>query len=188
MSLRDQLLKAGLVDKKRVKKANRELKKNRRKQQSERQKKSVVLAKQAADRTADLSAKKQARRKRRLESENRQEKANLGRLVGNLVRSYGQPVPAGHQLFFCRPPTGPILIRLKIPLEVALELRLGKQAIAWSGVAEEPQLLLLPAAAAQRIIKHDRQRLLFYNPSPPDPDDPSERLAGMDRLPSQRNR
>ena len=148
MSLRDQLLKAGLVDKKRVKKANRELKKARRKQQSERQKKSVVRAEQEAERAAEVSAKKQARRDRRLQSEVRQEQANRGRLVGNLVRSYGQTIPTGHQLFFCRPPTGPTLVRLKIPLEVAMELRLGKQAIAWTGPANEPDLLILPATAS----------------------------------------
>ena len=72
-------------------------------------------------------------------------------------------------------------------MEIAIDLRWGKQAIAWSGSPEEPDLLLLPAAAAQRISKHDPNRVLFFNVNPPDPDDPSERLAGMD-LPTQRNR
>ena len=177
-----------MVDKKRVKKANRDLKIARRQKQSERQKKRVVLAEQEAERTADMVAKKKARRTRRQQSEARQERANLGRLVGNLVRSYGRSMPTGHQLFFCRAPKGPILTRLKIPMEIAIDLRWGKQAIAWSGSPEAPDLLLLPAAAAQRISKPAPNRILFFNVNPPDPDDPSERLAGMDRLPTQRNR
>ena len=101
VSLRDQLLKAGLVDKKRVQKANRDLKKARRQKQSERQKKRVVLAEQEAERTADMVAKKKARRTRRQQSEAR--RPNNGGIWFEAMPT----MPTGHQLFFCRSPRDP---------------------------------------------------------------------------------
>ncbi len=186
MSLRDQLLKAGLVDKKQVAKTNRQLKKKRRREQSSRERKTVIEAR-ARDESAQRSqASKDARKHRRKQSDERREQGNLERLVGNLIRSYGRTIPDGRQLFFHRLPTGPTLSRLMIPLEVALDLRAGRSAIAWSGKREDPQLLLVPEATARRILGHEPHRILFFNAEPPEASDPSEQLAGFERLQAQR--
>ena len=185
MSLRDQLMKAGLVDKKQVAKTNRQLKKKRRREQATRERQAVLDVRASEESTKRVQSRKEERRQRRKQADENREQANLARLVGNLIRSYGRTIPDGRQLFFHRLPIGPRLGRLMVPLEVALDLRSGRSAIAWSGSKEEPQLLLLPRATAHRILAHEAERILFFNLEPPDAADPSEQLAGFERLHSK---
>ena len=188
MSLRDQLLKAGLVDKKQVQKTNRKLKKSRRQKQSEREKKGTVESREAELRAAETARKKEERRSRRRVSEDLRDRENLQRLVGNLIRSYGQSIPEGRHVFFYKMPDGRRLQRVLIPIETALGLRSGMLAIAWTGQEDEPDFLLLPADTAQRIMNHEPDRILFFNQEKPETSDPSEQLAELKQLPGQRNR
>jgi uncharacterized protein YaiL (DUF2058 family) len=182
MSLRDQLMKAGLVDKKQVAKTNRQLKKKRRREQASRERQTVIDVRASEESKKRIQSRKEERRQRRKQADENREQANLARLVGNLIRSYGRSIPEGRQLFFHRLPLGPRLGRLKIPLEVALDLRSGRTAIAWSGSEDDPQLLLIPRATAHRILGHEPGRVLFFNLEPPEASDPSEQLAGFERL------
>ena len=185
MSLRDQLMKAGLVDKKQVAKTNRQLKNKRRKDQASRERRAVIDERASEESTKRVQSRKEERRQRRKQADENREQANLTRLVGNLIRSYGRTIPDGRQLFFHRLPLGPRLGRLMVPLEVAMDLRSGRAAIAWSGSREDPQLLLLPRATAHRILIHEPERILFFNLEPPEASDSSEQLAGFERLHSK---
>jgi hypothetical protein len=188
MSLRDQLLKAGLVDKKQVHKANRKLKKSRRKEQSTRERKTTTESREAELRAAQTALKKEERRARRRVSDDLHDRENLTRLVGNLIRSYGRPMPMGRHVFFYKMPDGRRLQRALVPLETAMDLRSGKLAIAWTGPEDEPDFLLLPPDIAQRILNPEPHRILFFNAETPGSSDPSERLAQLEDLPTQRNR
>ena len=112
----------------------------------------------------------------------------MQRLVGNLIRSYGQSIPEGRHVFFFKMPDGRRLQRVLIPVETALGLRAGKIAIAWTGHEHEPELLLLPSDTAHRILNHEPNRILFFNAEKPETSDPAEQLAELKRLPGQRNR
>jgi uncharacterized protein YaiL (DUF2058 family) len=188
MSLRDQLLKAGLVDKKQVQKANRKLKNSRRNEQSTRDRKTTVDSREAELQARQTVRIKEERHARRKESEELRDRANMKRLVGNLVRSYGQSIPVGRHVFFYKMPDGQRLQRAQVPLETAVDLRSGKLAIGWTGPEDEPDFLLLPAEVAQRILNHEPDRILFFNVETPKSSDPSEGLADLEGLPGQRNR
>ena len=189
MSLRDQLLKAGLVNKKKVRQANRQLKKSRKKDQGERKsKKELARAAQCAEaaRQAELRAKVEAERTRRRDARLREERR---RAVKTWLRTHRVPMRAGNQLFFHRSARGPRLHRCLFPESTVLELRRGRLAIAWDGPSSsDPEYILLPDLTARRLLDLAPERLVFFNHAPPPDDDPAERPYDMGAILAARTR
>ena len=175
MSLRDELLKAGLVGKKKHRAVNRELKQKRKRRQSQRERKSAVRAREEAQAQATRDAEVARRtedRQRHAAAEHAKERR---RLITNLLRGYAVPLRPGPVPFFHRTPTPPLLHRLKLAGSVAWDLRRGTLAIAWLGhPPDDVDYILLKAMAARRIQQHDPDRVVFFVNEPGDPSDPSE--------------
>jgi len=129
MSLRDQLLKAGLVSKKDVRRAGQEKRKERKKHQGERKKKSELRAEEAAQRRAEekaaLEERLQARQEREVVREEVERAQRIRQIVlGNRMGGRG-PVPFHH-----KGRDGRTLHRLEVTERLAWSLRCGKLAVA----------------------------------------------------------
>lgn len=176
MSLRDQLLKSGLVSKKKAREVERELKRARKKEQGKRDSKGElrVLA-----REAKRAEKAAARAKKRAETRARQaerDAVEAKRTVRNLLMHYQVRWRPGPQFVWHRTPHPTQLHRLALPESLAMDLVNGGLAVAWVGTQTDPDFVLVPAAVAARVAKHDPGRVLFCNASPPT--DPAEQLLG----------
>lgn len=189
MSLRDQLLKAGLVNKKKVRQANRQLKKKRKKSQGERKSRQELASEvrnREDSRQAELQAKVTAERERRREIRLREERQ---RAVQTWLRTHRIPLREGNQLFFHRSARGPRLHRCLFPESTVLELRRGRLAIAWDGPSSQaPEYVLLPDLTARRLLELAPERLVFFNPQPAPDDDPAEKPYDMGALLEARER
>lgn len=179
MSLRDQLLKAGIVDKKKVARANRALKTDRRQDGAERESKKARKAREAADR-ARLHAESEARRRKeaddRIAAERGMEKR---RIVSGLLRDHALPHRVGQQPFWFVTADRRTILRMEIPGSWAHDLRAGRLAIVWLGDDPHPEHAehrVLRADAVERVRQHAPERLLFWNEAPPPDDDPAEQL------------
>lgn len=178
MSLRDQLLKAGVVDKKKVRDVNRELKDQRKKEQAQRESHRELAAREAAEKKKARDEEIERVRVERARRDAEREEQDRRRLVGNLLQAYKLPDRRGPQPFFHLTPDLRHTHRLHLPESYAWDLRKGALAVAWMGEdPEDPDYVLLPAATARRVAAHAPERVLFLNQGPPDPRDPAERLA-----------
>jgi len=179
MSLRDQLLKAGLANKKKVAKTNRDLKKGRKKNQAQRDSKAERRRREAAAaKAADEARRAQLREERARVLAIREAQAQARR-VRKLVRSYALPDREGPASFWHPAPDGRTLLRLRVPESWALDLRAGRLAVAWAGPTPAIyEICVVPDYAADRILEHEPRRVLFYNTEPPADDDPAEQLYG----------
>ena len=67
-------------------------------------------------------------------------------------------------------------------MRLAWDLRSGQLAIALKGdpAAWEPSYVLIPRELVERIQGLEPDRILFFNETPPDKEDPAERLYGTD--------
>lgn len=180
MSLRDQLLKAGLVDKKKHRQVNRELKKKRKKKQSKRDKKAVVEAREAeAQRIArEAEIARRLERKQQLEAE--REEGERRRRVRNLLRAYQVRPKRGPVPFFHLTPDRGHAHRMWVPESWAWDLRKGALAIAWLTDGDDPDYVVLPRAAAERVREHAPERILFFNDEAPPDDDPADKPFGLE--------
>lgn len=189
MSLRDQLLKAGLVNKKKVRQTNRQLKKSRKKQQSERQSKQEI--KRAADaaakaQKAEIKAKAEAEKARRRQIREMEERK---RAVQVWLRTHRIPLREGNQLFFHRSARGPRLVRCLFPESVVQGLRSGRLAVAWDGPSSgDPEYVLVPDTTARRLLELAPGRLLFFNEEPPPENDLAEQPYDMGAIQEARGR
>lgn len=189
MSLRDQLLKVGLVDKRKVRQANRQLKKKRKNKQGARQSKQELkraAAAEAAALKAELKAKADAERARvhALREREARDKA-----VHMWLRTHRVPLRGGNQLFFHRSARGPRLVRCLFPESFVTELRRGRLAIAWDGpTSADPEYVLVPDATARRLQELAPERVLFFNAQPPPDDDPAEQPYDMGAIAEARER
>ena len=178
VSLRDQLLKAGIVDKKKVQQAERDQKQARRLQQGHREKQAEREARAEAEQAARLEAERQQRQDERRAREQAREAAERLRQVDNLLRHHALPAPrGGTQRFWYRSPDGRQALRLTLPERLAVELRAGRLALAWHGSPASPTVILIPRDTALRVERLLPERLLFFNLQAPPPDDPSLALA-----------
>jgi len=189
VSLRDQLLKAGLVDKKKVRQANRQLKKKRRKAQGSRaSKKAQQTAEQqaAAARQAERAGKVRAQRAKAFE---RQQQEARRRAVHTWLRTHRVPMRDGNQLFFHLAADRKKVVRCMFPESVVMELCAGRIAVAWDGPSSgDPDYLLLPDRTAARLAELAPERLLFWNAEPPDEDDPALQPYDMGEIQAARER
>lgn len=176
MSLRDSLLKAGVVSQKDVRRVNQEQEAERKKAKAEREgreereRKEAEEAKRAREEAnAAIIAARRAR-------EREEELAAVRRRVSHLIRDYQLRTRGGNQPFWHRAPDGLHIHKLMMNDRMAWELMTGRIAISWMGEPADPSYLLLPREVALRILELEPGRVLFFNPEPAPRDDPSERL------------
>lgn len=161
MSLRDQLLKAGIASKKDVRRVNQELKAERKQEQGHRDKKRVLTAaEEAARREAEEQAlrDKAAARKEREAAQEVHERAHRIRQIVQQNRLAGKgPLP-----FFHRALDGRRLNRLNVSDRTAFGLRCGDIGVA--GLVEPDgteSYHLLRRAAAQKLAEIAPEAVVF---------------------------
>ena len=182
MSLRDQLLKAGIVDRKKVARANRDLKKKRRTGGADRESKKARKAREATARRLEREARDARLRKEAEDRAVAERGMQKRRVVGSLLRANALPHRSGQQPFWFVCADGRTVLKMEIPGSWAHDLRAGRLAIVWLGDDPHPEKAehrVLRADAVDRIREHAPERLLFWNETPPPDDDPSEQLFGV---------
>lgn len=174
MSLRDQLLKAGVVDKKTVRKVNQELEAERRQHKGERQSRAEAEARAAAEAEAARLARQEAIIAARRAREREAEAAQAHRRALHLVQHYQLRTRGGNQPFWHLAPDRVHIHRWMLHERVVMELCQGRLGIGWHGDPEDPSYVLLPAEVARRALELDASRVLFFNQEPARRDDPAE--------------
>lgn len=177
MSLRDQLLRAGVVSAKQKRAAERDLKRKRKKKQAVKAPKRDLEreARQRAEeaRRAAVAAKLAQRREKQQVQE-----ADARRLRANqIVEHHALRSKPGPHRFWHHTPGGVILNRLDLPRSLAEQLRMGRMAVVWSESFGEPSYRVVTREVAERLRGILAERVLFLNDTPPDPADPAEQLA-----------
>jgi uncharacterized protein YaiL (DUF2058 family) len=163
MSLRDQLLKKGLVDKKRAQQIDREAKAERRAEQGQRERKRVVEQREAerarAEAEAAAHARALARKQAELAREDAERPARIRqKILANRIRGRG-PVP-----FHVRAPDGRTLRRIEVHPNVAWKLRAGELGVAALGwPREEWEAVVVNAHAARELRALDPAIVCFLN-------------------------
>lgn len=179
MSLRDQLLKAGLASRKDVRRVNHEQAAERRQQQGHREARAAVEAKEAqeaAQRDAEVLAQKAAERAARRAAA---EAAARAHQADQILRRHRMAWKPGPQRFWHQTLDRRFLHRLDLPERLALDLRQGRVAVAAIETLSDVEYVLVPAPVAARVHATLPERILFWNETPPPPDDPAERLFGQ---------
>ncbi len=179
MSLRDSLLKAGVVSQKDVRRLNqteaadRKKAKAERENREERERREAEQAKMAREEAAaQIIAARRAR-------EREEELAAARRRVNHLIRDYQLRTRGGNQPFWHRTPDGRHVHKLMMNDRMAWELVAGRIAVSWTGDPADPSYILLPRDAVDRILELEPSRILFFNAEAPSKDDPSERLLEL---------
>jgi uncharacterized protein YaiL (DUF2058 family) len=173
MSLKDQLLKAGLVNKKQVRKSNQNAKKERRQQQGSRERQAIVQAREQAEKQAVLEQTREERREARRQRERIREQEEAVRRVGQILAAHRLRFRTGNQKFWYPSPCRRYLFRFDLPESIAFDLHRGNLGIAYLGEADvpEPDVVLVSREIIERIEKLEPSRILFHNPSRPKEDD-----------------
>lgn len=174
MSMKDQLLKAGLVNKKQVRKANQKAKKSRRDRQGSRAAKKVVEAQQRDAKKAEQQQRRQQRIAERRQRDRIREAAESLRRVDQILGAHRVHCRGGQQRFWFVGPNRQHIGRLEVPESIAFDLHCGRLAIAYRGPADafEPDIVLIPKETAQRVERIDPTRILFHNSTrPTEPED-----------------
>lgn len=178
MSLRDALLKAGAVDKKKVREVERSLKEDRKQQQGHRERKHVVETRERetaeAQRERELRERLEARKAR----ESEREVLARAQRVRQILRHHGIQPAGGPARFHHRDADGVLLPRLELPWTLARGLRSGRMALAAlrADYSDEVDYLLVPREVAERVHALEPGALVFFNAEAPDPADESEQL------------
>ena len=197
MSLRDQMLKAGLVSKKKHAKVNREQKSQRKNAQSRKEKRRVIEARELKKKQEQKSAWEDTQRKRRRASDAREAARHKAQAESQAERKKNEAIQAkknhidqlisahqirhrgGQQLFYFIGPNRISIRRLRLPERLAEDIRIGALAIVWRGAedADELDVVLIPHNIAKRVGTLESSRVLYWNSEPPDPEDPAQKLS-----------
>jgi uncharacterized protein len=169
MSFKDQFLKAGLINKKQVRKSNQKAKKDRKKSQGSREKLSVVLARDAKTKAEALKTAKRAQQEARQERARAREREEAVRRVGQILSANRTRFRRGNQKFWYPSPCRRYLFRLNLPESIAFDLHRGNLGIAFVGPGDtdEPDVVVVSRSVVERILKLDPSRVLFHNVSRP---------------------
>ena len=170
MSFKDQLLKAGLVSKKTIRKSNQKAKKERRQKQGGRERQKVVKARESAEKKAALKKARSEKIAAHRERERCRELEEAVRRVSQILAAHRIRFRGGNQKFWYPSPDRRYLFRFDIPESIAFDLHRGKLGIAYRGPADifEPDVVIIPREIVGRIEKLDPSRILFHNPTRPD--------------------
>ncbi len=160
MSLRDQLLKKGLVSKKQAQKAERELKQARKQDQGHRRKKKAVEAEQKAAEIAERDAALEARRAQRLERDEAKAQVERALRIRNLV--WGNRIRVGGKQPFWHPSLDRTqLLRMDVSLRAAEQLRRGELAIAAFDHGNRVDYVVIKGEAGKTLKELGAKALLF---------------------------
>ncbi|MEZ4318998.1 MAG: DUF2058 family protein [Myxococcota bacterium] len=178
MSLRDQLLKSGLVSKKDARRVDQQVRQEKRIEQSQRKKKKHLEREAAAAAEARKAAELETLRSERREREaakDRYEQALRVRnlLLGNRVKNRGN-----HRFYF-KGRDGKTVRSLEVQPGVAKELANGRMAVALLDHGTREEYVLIGHDAASRIAELDPTVLLHFTPGPHTPD-PADALLERD--------
>ena len=180
MSLKDQLLKAGLADKRRAEQVERQKRQEAKVaagnqvSRAERERRDAeARERQEAERAAEMVA-------RRRESDARKEADRVRMQAQHLLRGHRVPWRPGPQRFWHRAPTGQEIWRLDLPESLATDLRVGRLAIAWVD-DQSPEVLLVDPATADRVAALRPELILFRNRGPIDRADDQQLYEGDGR-------
>ena len=150
MSLRDQLIAKGFANKKRARDVGRELKKERKRRKGNKKKlrelKRQALTAQEAARADRITQRKQ--RQARYEEQKAQMEAALR--VRNLVIGNQLRIRPGKVVFHHLTADGRRLRRVRLPEQVAAQLRAGELAIVASPLGVD-EYAIVPRAAAETL-------------------------------------
>jgi uncharacterized protein YaiL (DUF2058 family) len=152
MSLRDQLLKAGIASKKDAARVERQKNHERRKRKSvsERERE----ASETAAREAAVESKRVARKQREVEREALEAGLRVRNLIaGNTVRGRGK------QPFWVKRPSGRVC-RMSVSPGIAFKLRCGELGIAAQPDSDEP--VVIAAKAVDRLLDLAPETVWFY--------------------------
>jgi hypothetical protein len=161
MSLRDQLLAKGLASKKDARQVNRDLKKKRKKNQSQREKKHLVTAKAADQKVEEETharhVKQVARKARETESSQVEQEIRVRQLIaGNRIAHVGRTV------FHFKKMGGRRLGRLEVSEGVAWMLRCGEAAIAGQVETQREVYTVISSKAAHRLLEIAPHQVVFF--------------------------
>lgn len=178
MNLRDQFLKAGLVDKKRADAVARESKKEQKIAQGNAVDKATLARNEADARAAD-EARRHAElvgKRREAEARETERAAREGKLLSTrqILRSHRIPVRGGTQKFWYRSPDGREAWRIQVSEWIATDLRCGRLCLAWCDDAN-PEVVVIDPIVANRVELLRPELILFRNRGPIDTD-PSQQL------------
>lgn len=162
MNLRDQLLKAGLVDKKRAEQAAREKRQEEKKALSQQEDRATKERREDEAREAERAAREAQQVAHRRETDARETREVTERRPRQILRAKRIRFRPGPQAFWHRAPDGVQIWRLGLPEHLALDLRWGRIAIAWCDDAH-PEVVLIDRETAQRIEALRPELLLFWN-------------------------
>lgn len=176
MSLRDQLLKAGLVSAKDKRRAEQELKAERKQAQAHRERKETVEARTRAEQERDLQerlAQKAAERARRLadaEADARRQQVN------QILGTHAQAIGRGTQRFWHLTEDRRFCHRIDLTEWMAQDLRAGRLAINAREHLGDHEYVVVSREIALRVATILPSRVVFFNEIPPDSTDTSEEL------------
>jgi uncharacterized protein len=175
-TLRDQLLKAGLVSAKEKQRIERELKEERRRAQAHRESKSVVEAREREERARaareELEHRIEERRARQVEAEAEARRHQ----VNQILSAHAMAFRNGTQRFWHLTLDRKVCHRLDLPEWMAQDLRSGRAAVAAREKMGEIDYVVVARDVARKAASLLPDRIVFFNDVPPDPDDPTERL------------
>lgn len=175
MSLRDAMLKAGVVDKKKVRDTERALKESRRQEQGHREARALVEAREAALLAAEREEDQRRQREERARRESEQAAAEGALRVRHLLRHHRLRVGSGMVRFHHRAADGPTLVAWDLPRFVAEGLRDGRLAVAALREPGGVAYALIVAEVALKVQAIRPEDLVFFNVTPPG-SDPAEAL------------
>jgi uncharacterized protein YaiL (DUF2058 family) len=173
MNLRDQLLKAGIVNKKQADQAARDQRHQQKVEQGTAEAKRVREQKEAERVAAEKSQREAEALARRRAAREKAERDTRELQVRHILSSHRMRV-RGPQRFYYRAPNGKELWKLMLPERVAEDLRCGRAAIAYID-GTEPDCFVIDREAADRLEELKPEVILFRNRGAVDRD-PSEQL------------
>lgn len=166
MSLRDALLQAGAIDKKKKKQVERDLKNKRKKKQGDRERASVIRRREKAEAKARAQ---EARERRTTERKRREDAAAVAAAhlrTRHLVAAHGVHTKGRNGTRFYFPMLDGVTVgRLWVPWTVARSLRSGQHAVA--GLVhpydDEVEYLVIPRDIALTIRASLANTVVFFN-------------------------
>lgn len=161
MSLRDQLLKAGVVGKKDIRKANQQAKKRRKQKQGSKERRHQVEAREKARAQAEREAQLEERRANREAADRARDAFEhalqiRNTLMGNQIKNRGD-FP-----FHFKGPDGRKVLQIKVQRKVAEEIAKGAIAIAGLDLGNRVQPILIGAAGAQKLVELGAEGVILH--------------------------
>jgi uncharacterized protein YaiL (DUF2058 family) len=173
MSLKDALLAKGLVTKKDARRANQEIRKQRKQARGKQRKKNLVQAEAEDERSRAreeaLRVRGDARRKRETEHAQRE----LGPRIKQVILS-NRIAARGSLVFHHRAWKTSQILRLCVSEGVARQLRVGDAGIV---ALDEATYVVVGKSALEKLEALDASRIAFWVDSPGGEADPAEALC-----------